>query len=328
MTTHPQSHQKWFVGVDVGGTKISTILVDNDFKEHGQLTVTTDLANPDYTLTSIISAIEKTLARAGVHRDEVVAIGLGVPGQVDAQSGTVTLAANLNWYDFPAGELLSGALGVPCFLENDVRVAALEIYRHVSHEGIESLAYVNIGTGVAAGLILEGRLYRGAHGMAGEIGHIVIEPDGLTCKCGARGCLETIAAGPAIARAGQEAALQQTDSLLAGHTPVSTQYVYEAAQAGDRTALELTRRVGQTMGRALQALVMSYDVERIILGGGVTRAGDTFLQPILETWTNLRHGSPLAESLLQTNMIHLSNPNQNMGAWGAATLANHHMRHL
>ncbi|MCB0210245.1 MAG: ROK family protein [Anaerolineae bacterium] len=328
MTTHSQATPKWLVGVDVGGTKISTLLVDNDFNERGQLTVATDLTNPDYTLTGIISAVEKTLARGGVHRDEVAAIGLGVPGQVDDQSGTVTLAANLNWYDFPAGELLSGALGVPCFLENDVRVAALEAYRHLRHDDITSLAYVNIGTGVAAGLILEGRLYRGAHGMAGEIGHIIIEPDGLACKCGARGCLETRAAGPAIARAGQEAAQQQTDSRLANHTKVTTQHVYEAAQAGDTAALYLTRRVGRYLGQALQALVMSYDIERIILGGGVTRAGDAFLQPIIESWTHLRQNSPLAEALLQPNMIHLADPSRNMGAWGAAALAEHHIKHL
>ena len=321
MTTSPQTTEPWYIGVDVGGTNINTLLVDKDFNEHTQLTVATDLTNPDYTLTAIIAAVEKTLARAGLPRTEIAALGMGVPGQVDPKEGVVNLAANLNWYDFPAGELLSGALGMPCFLENDVRAAAWGAYRLGSHPGIEHLAYVNIGTGVAAGLILGGQLYRGAHGMAGEIGHIVVEPAGTACKCGAQGCLETIVAGPAIARAGREAAQQQPNSLLAGCTPLTTQHVYDAAQAGDAVAVALTNRVGQYLGRALQAVVMSYDVERIVLGGGVTRSGQAFLQPILAAWQQLRQSSPLAEAMLNPDMLILADPNRNMGAWGAAALA-------
>ncbi|MCB0166347.1 MAG: ROK family protein [Anaerolineae bacterium] len=321
MTTSSQTTEPWFIGVDVGGTKISTLLVDKDFNEHTQLTVATDLTNPDYTLTGIIAAIEKTLARAGLRRSEIAALGMGVPGQVDPQEGVVNLAANLNWYDFPAGELLAGALSIPCFLENDVRAAAWGAYRLGNHPGLKHLAYINIGTGVAAGLILDGQLYRGAHGMAGEIGHMVVEPEGLACKCGAQGCLETIVAGPAVARAGQEAARQRPDSLLAGCAPLTTQHVYDAAQAGDAAALEVTNRVGQVLGRALQAVVMSYDVERIILGGGVTHAGQPFLQPILAAWQQLRHSSPLAQALLKPDMLVLADPTRNMGAWGAAALA-------
>ncbi|HEY1012446.1 MAG TPA: ROK family protein, partial [Herpetosiphonaceae bacterium] len=189
----------YVVGVDVGGTKIATLLVDQRRQVCGHLTVATDLTSPQHTLTCIIDAIRATLRQGNVEPERLRAIGLGIPGQVVPTTGVVKLAVNLGWDAMPVGALINAAFGVPCVLENDVRAAAWGLYRMGHVDDAQSLAYVSIGTGIAAGLVLDGRVYRGWSGMAGEIGHSCVDPSGPRCACGQHGCLEAMAAGPAIA---------------------------------------------------------------------------------------------------------------------------------
>jgi glucokinase len=183
------------------------------------------------------------------------------------------------------------------------------------------MAYVSVGTGIAAGLILDGRLYRGAHNFAGEIGHLVIAPNGPRCRCGNRGCLEALAAGPAITRMAEEAVRTSGDTALARHRPVTVAAVYQAAREGDAAAGAIARKVGRYLALALQQLIMAYDVERIVIGGGVSRNGGAFLQPILEELARLRERSALTGEMLQPDMIQLLPPDYDSGAWGAVILA-------
>lgn len=317
----PSDKPHWFVGVDIGGTKVDTLLVDAHFIPRAALTFTTDLSSPQHTLDGIRHAIQATLQAAQVRLTAVAAIGLGVPGQIEPATGMVNLAVNLKWDRFPAGELLTAALAVPCFLENDVRTAALGVYRFANADGAQNIAYVSIGTGVSAGLILQGRLYRGVHGMAGEFGHIVVDPSGPRCNCGARGCLETFIAGPALARLGQQAAQEAPTTLLHTYPSITAQEIYRAAQAGDSVAWAIVEQAGAYLGRALQQLIMFYDVEWIVLGGGVARAGEAFLQPIIREWQRQRQLSPLAQTLLRPEMLHLVDPHQHIGTLGAVALA-------
>ncbi|MEZ4736568.1 MAG: ROK family protein [Caldilineaceae bacterium] len=312
---------RWFVGVDIGGTKVDTLLVDAAFTPRSALTFSTALTSPMATLRGIEAAICETLAKAEVDLKNVTAIGLGVPGQVEPQRGVVNLAVNLNWDHFPAGELLATNLGVPCFLENDVRAAALGVYRFSNPAAFQHIAYVSIGTGVSAGLILQGRLYRGVHGMAGEFGHSLADPNGPRCNCGAYGCLETFIGGPAIARLGRQAAQTEAETLLQQSASLTAKEVYAAAQAGDIAAGHIVEQAGVYLGRALQQLIMFYDVEWIVLGGGVARAGDTFLQPLLREWERQRAFSALAQTMLRPAMLHLVDPDQHIGTWGAVAVA-------
>lgn len=320
---HPPQNKpaRWFVGVDIGGTKVDTLLVDEAFTPHSALTFATDLTSPTATLYGIRTAIQETLGAANAALSDVVAIGLGVPGQVDPQRGLVNLAVNLNWDHFPAGELLSAIVGVPCFLENDVRAAALGVYRFSNSEAMQTIAYVSIGTGVSAGFILQGRLYRGVHGMAGEFGHITADPNGPRCNCGAYGCLETFIAGPALARLGRQAAQTEAHTLLHQSSSITAREVYAAAEAGDEAARRIIEQAGCYLGRALQQLIMFYDVEGIVLGGGVARAGAAFYQPIVREWQRRRQTSPLAQALLRPEMLHLVDPQQRIGTWGAIAVA-------
>jgi glucokinase len=318
------SHKPLLVGADVGGTKVSVLVVDGHNNVLGQATRPTPLDSPEGTLEGIVSAIESALREAGASLSDVSRLGVGIPGHVNHETGVVRQAVNLGWDEVHVGEWLSERLGVGCVLDNDVRLAALGVQRYLRQQGNKSadnLAYIGVGTGIAAGLILDGRLYRGAHAMAGEIGHMIIEPGGALCACGARGCLETLASGPAIARMGEEAGLATKGAGLTGYGPPSAEDVYRAARQGDEGALAITRRVGSYLALAAQQLIVAYDMECIVFGGGVSREGDTFLRPILEALARLREASALTGEMLGPDDISVLPPDYEAGAWGAVILA-------
>lgn len=320
LTTSSSSRTFW-VGVDVGGTKVAATVADQHLKAVGQAIIPTDLTSPAHTVQSITAAVHQALQTAEIPLSCVTAIGVGVPGKVYVESGGVESAVNLKWQKLPLGELLSAQLGVPCFIENDTRLAALGSYQLLHETAVQNLAYVTIGTGIAAGLVLQGKLYRGTHNMAGEIGHMVIEPQGPRCLCGNLGCLESLAAGPAIAKAAQQAVAASQKTILSSVHPLTAQTVFQAAQTGDKVSTQIIEQTGQYLGRAFQMLVMAYDVDRIILGGGVSQAGEALLQPILQEWQRQCRESALAAQLLKPDLLHLLPPNFNAGVWGGIVLA-------
>ena len=311
------------VGVDVGGTKVAVLVVDRGYRVLSQFTTPTILDSPQASLDNIVKAVQHGVEQADADLDRVAALGLGVPGRVDALTGLVRRAVNLGWEELPVGEYLRAQLGVPCFLENDVTLAAVGARHYMGGppgSASRNMAYLSVGTGIAAGLVLDGHVYRGAHGMAGEIGHMVIEPGGPLCQCGAHGCLEAMAAGPAIARLGEQAA-SSGETLLHRYTPVTAESVYHAAREGDAAANAIVEQVSRYLALALQQLIVAYDVECIVFGGGVSREGDTFLRPILAELARLRDRSVLTGEMIQTEMIRLLPPDYHAGAWGAVILA-------
>ena len=310
----------WLVGVDVGGTTVSTVLLDESLRAHGELTVDTDLSSADNTMLGIANAIEETLAFGDGSRT-LAAIGLGIPGQQDAANGIVRIAVNLHWYDYPLVARLTERFGVPCVIENDVRVATLGVYRFDNPAGDQDLAYISIGTGLATGVILEGKLLRGRHGLAGEFGHVIIDPKGPLCNCGAHGCLETLVSATAVVRRAREALAQGATGALALLAPLTARSVYDAAAAGDRAALQIVDDVGTELARSLRSVVLAYDVDSVVLGGGVTRAGDRYLAPIIAEWLRQQETSALARALLRPEILRIADPTRNLGAWGAAALA-------
>jgi len=323
-TNSHKTHKQLLVGADVGGTKVSVLVVDGFNNVLGQANQPTSLDSPEDTLAGIVSTIMSAMQNAEASLSDVVRLGVGIPGHVIHETGVVRQAVNLGWEEVRVGEWLSTRLGVRCMLDNDVKLAALGVQRYLRQLGDKSadnLAYISVGTGIAAGLILDGRLFRGAHAMAGEIGHMIIEPGGALCACGARGCLETLASGPAIARMGEEAALATRGAGLGGYGPVSAEDVYRAAREGDEAALAITRRVGSYLALAAQQLIVAYDMECIVFGGGVSRDGDAFLRPILEALARLREGSALTGEMLALGDISVLPPDYEAGAWGAVILA-------
>lgn len=302
------------LGLDIGGTKIAGLLADS----HDQTLAFATAATPNDDPTRLVQAasmlIADLLAQANLTAVDLSAVGVGIPGRVDTETGAVATAVNLNLDHYPLGAALADRIGVPVVVENDVRAAAVGAYHHLFPEDpTRSLAYLNLGTGVSAGLVLNGRLYRGRHGMAGEIGHIIIEPGGKQCNCGQYGCLETVIAGPALG--------ELATAVLASTTPLSPAALYHAAANGDITAVAHLKHITQTVAFAIQWLALTYDVDQIVLGGGVTHIGAPFLDPVLAALDQLRIDSPLLQTMLPSGMVQVLPASLNAGIWGAIRLA-------
>ena len=321
MPSDIRSPQGYYLGVDVGGSKVAVFVLDTDGHEIRQLVFTTRLSAAQETVNGIIDAVRQTLDDAGVALSEVLAAGFGIPGRVDPDSGTVQTAVNLKWENMPVGAQLNRALGIPCFLENDVRMAALGLQRHARYANVKYLAYLSVGTGIAAGIVLDGKLYRGQHGMAGEIGHIVILPDGPLCSCGAHGCLESLAAGPAIARRAYQAVALFPGTNLLQSDPFTAESIFYWAAQGDAAALSILDDTGRYLAQALQMMVMAYDIDLIVLGGGVARSGDLLLYAILLHIHHQRENSALAHEMLRPEMFQLAPTGYEAALWGGVVLA-------
>jgi glucokinase len=312
--------RSYLAGVDVGGTTVTTQLVDEQLRPVHETTVATDTSSPDATLESIVHGIDLTLREAQVTHG-LAGIGLGVPGQVDPVDCVSLMAVNLFWYGYPVGARLRDRFGVPIALENDVRAAALGVYQFDNPTNSQDLVYVSIGTGVAAGIVLSGQLLHGRNNLAGEVGHFIVDPEGPPCNCGARGCLETLVSATAVIRMARAAVSAGEPTVLASCEPLNAKAVYDAAAAGDPVAQQIVAGVGTRLGIALRNVIMAYDVDTVVLGGGVTRAGDRYLQPILAEWARQGETSAFARATLLPTRLRLADPSRNMGAWGAAALA-------
>lgn len=318
---HPDGSRPLLVGVDIGGTKIAVLVVDREGAVRAREVAPTAVGPQDHAADTVADVVERALSTAGATMDDVAAVGVGVPGRVDPLTGTVTLAFNLGWSDLSLGDQLEARLGRPCLLENDVRAAALGLHKRHFVGGLDDLAYVAVGTGVSAGVILRGQLHRGARGLAGEIGHVIAQPDGPPCSCGERGCLETLISGPAIARQARAAVASGAATTLAGVADPTAVAVYEAVAANDEVAIGIADAVGRHLAWAVHLLVMTYDIERVVLGGGVSHAGAPFVEPVLRELDRLRRTSDLAREQLAPGVVELLPAGADAGAWGAVTIA-------
>jgi glucokinase len=316
------------VGVDIGGTKTAILVTASDGTVQARTVAPSAVGRPDRAADAIAALVLAALADASAAPEDVIALGVGVPGRVDRDRGHVTLAANLDWHDLPLGPRLEARLGIPTIVENDVRAAALGLHRRRLFGSVESLALLSVGTGISAGVVLDGVLHRGSLGLAGEIGHAIIEPGGPRCACGNRGCFEAVAAGPAIVartlsgRAarrnglGSAAATESDERQLTG-----ADAVFAAAAAGDEVAAAVIEATGRAIAWGIHLLALAYDVERIVLGGGVSHAGEPFMAGIRRELDRYRAASPLAAEVLRPDLVHLLPPGADAGVWGAVTIA-------
>jgi glucokinase len=316
-----QAHDRdLLVGVDVGGSKIAVLVVDGDLEIRGRLVVPTPVGSPDTAADHIAATVAAALETAGVGVERVAAVGVGVPGRVDPDNGVVSLAVNLGWQRLPLRDQLERRLGVPCAIENDVRAAAAGIRERRLLGEVEDFVYLSVGTGISAGVVLGGQLYRGTRGLAGEVGHIVVDADGPVCSCGLRGCLEMLASGPAIARLADDAIRSGRQSTLATCPTITAIDVHAAAATGDALAAEIVADAGRVLARAIHGLVMTYDVERVIVGGGIAGAGRPFLASIETALDTTRASSELAAEMLEPGIVELLPDGSDTGAWGAITV--------
>ena len=332
MLTEPGTGQPWsapvvepskveaaiVLGIDIGGTKTAAMVVDAADRVLGRAERPTDRGAPARVAAEVARA---AMSGAGLPMTSLRAVGVAVPGDVDARTGTVRLAVNLDALDLPLADLLAQVLGVPCFVEHDARAAATWLAARPGVTG--DLAYLSIGTGIAAGVVLDGLPLAGDNGLAGEIGHCVADPDGPMCPCGLRGCLEAIASGPAVARAAQtalDAGELSTLRDLAPGVPITAEAVYGAAERGDALALRVTATAAAAIGRAVRSLVLSYGVAKVVIGGGPSRAGDAFTRPLVRSLEEERSVSALVRRAF-LGTVEVLPPDAQPTSWGAITVA-------
>jgi glucokinase len=268
------------IGIDVGGTKVAGLAVGCDA---GEVLGREIERSPAADADAVVEAIVRVGLDLRAASPEAAAVGIGAAAMVDFD-GVVRAAPNVAWRDLPLAERVRAAVGLPVVVDNDGNVAAWGEFRFGAGRGASNLLMVTVGTGIGGGIVAGGRLFRGAHGFAAEIGHVIVEPNGPLCGCGNRGCWEQVASGRAIGRMGREAALEHPESLileLAGGdvTQVHGPVVTEAATRGDPMAREILSEVGRRLGEGIAGLVNVLDPELVVVGGGAVTAGDLLLEP-------------------------------------------------
>lgn len=304
------------IGIDVGGTKINAFRVARD----GEILDRKNIPTPADDAEAMLAQMAD-LARAML-TDDVIAVGVGAAGLVDAADGVLRFAPNLPWRDLPIAARLRESLGLPCQVDNDASMAAYGEFRFGAGRGYLHLLLVTVGTGIGGGIVSDGRLFRGAHGFASEIGHIIVEPGGPRCGCGNLGCWEQVGAGRAIDRLGREAAREHPRSALvqlAGGDPekVTGRLVTQAAQEGDDAAIAVLDTVGRRLGQGIAGLVNVLDPQIVVVGGGAIVAGDLLLDPAREAFIDAVE-APEHRPRVPIVAAQLGN---DAGAVGAATLA-------
>lgn len=273
------------LALDFGGTKHAAAVVAPG--ERQWLKYQKAFALPGADAKSDIE-IMRSLAQDLLPGEKPAAIGVSFGGPVEANTGTVRLSHHVpGWENVPLKELLSVEFGVPVSVDNDANVAALGEHRFGAGQGCDSLLYITVSTGVGGGWILNGCPWRGAEGMAGEIGHMVVEPSGPLCLCGKHGCVERLASGPYIARKAQEQLLSQPGqgqllrTLCQGNLEaITAQMVSQAAAQGDKIALAVLETASWALGVAIGNVANLINPQRFVLGGGVMAAGDRFWEVI------------------------------------------------
>jgi len=269
-----------WVGVDVGGTKVLAGVLGDD----GIILGTARRQTPGRRVDARM--VEDALTEAVhevAHGRELTAVGIAAAGFVDARGERVRFAPHLPWLDEPVRDRLSRRWGVPVLLENDATAAAYAEATYGAARGVDDVIVVTMGTGIGGGIVLGGRVHRGLNGMAGEFGHMQVVPDGLPCECGSRGCWEQYSSGSALvrfARAGMGSMPTMMEEQCAGNPDFLTgPMVTEAAEAGDLLARDAFTHVGEWLGIGLANLVAAFDPECVVVGGGVSAAGDRLLEP-------------------------------------------------
>jgi glucokinase len=270
------------VGIDVGGTKIAGGVVD----EQGKILATARRESPATDTDAIERDIEDLVAELRVDHD-IVAVGVGAAGFVDSKRSTVLFAPNLAWRDEPLRADLEKRINLPVVIENDANAAAWGEFTFGAGEDVQDTLLVTVGTGVGGGIVLNGQLHRGAFGVAAEIGHMRVVPDGRICGCGNRGCWEQYASGTALVRDTREQASQ--GSLIARSLVdraggvvdgINGPLITEAAREGDSFAREQLASLGKWLGEGIASLTAVLDPAVVVIGGGVSEAGELLLEPV------------------------------------------------
>lgn len=300
------------IGIDIGGTKVLAVRVEED----GTVVARTRTSTPRDADDLAGAAVG---AARSVWDDTAAAVGVGLAGLVRWPDGDFVWGPHVAGTEVPVRGRMEEELGVPVAVDNDANVAAWGELRHGAARGARHVLVVTLGTGIGGAIVVDGAIYRGGS-FAGEWGHMQYDPGGILCDCGKRGCWETVASGPALVRLAREAISLNPDSSFARRLaagPLSGERITAAADAGDEIARGLVAQVGAELGRGLASLIAVFDPELVVVGGGLGSVGESLVGPARRIAADRLHGG--AHRLLPPILVAELGPDA--GAIGAATLA-------
>lgn len=312
------------IGMEVIEDRIVALMVNTEAKIMARVKTNidaTEIGKP--VIKKIIGTIDEVIKKSGKTKSEVKAIGMGITGLIDAETGIAKFSPNINWKDIPIKKLVEEEFGIKTFVDNDGKTTALGEYRFGSGKGTQNLVYISIGQGLGSGIIIDGRIYRGANWMAGEIGHIVVDLNGPRCRCGNRGCLETFTSERVMVSHAIAAIKQGRKTLiaqLAGNEvdKITSKIIFQAADKKDELARDIIEEAGEYLGVAIANVINSFDPGVIILGGESAQF-DNFnlmLEPARKTAVKHTFGGRMRKPKVLITELGDDSP-----AIGAATLA-------
>jgi glucokinase len=317
----------YYIGIDLGGTNIKAALVNT---ENGEISQTTSIPTHaregyDAVIAQMGVLVDRIIGEAKLEKSVIGGVGIGVPGAIDMDRGRTLFLPNLpgQWRNVALASTLTGHAGLPARIINDARAMTVAEWKFGAGKGVETVACYTLGTGIGGGLIINGQLHLGIGGGAGELGHVTIDMHGPKCGCGANGCVEAYASGPAIAAMGMKAVVQGATTRIAelcdnDLNRITPELICQAAIEGDSIAKDIYEQAGFYIGVAIASIVTAVNPRKVVIGGGVAAAGEVILDPIRRTvqtrvcLTDLKH--------VQVVMAELGN---NAGLIGAAFWAKH-----
>lgn len=311
------------IGIDLGGTTTKFAFLDMDGNILSQWRIPTDISDDgSHIVSNINKSILARMAKEDFTADDFLGIGMGTPGSVNRETGEVAGAFNLNWKKAqPVRQQIQEAVGLPFFLENDANSAALGEFWQGAGSDANNVVFVTLGTGVGGGVIADGHLIHGVNGGGGEIGHITVKPNGFLCTCGKRGCLERYASATGIVNVALEMADQfdgtsQLKEQIESGQNISSKTVFFLADHGDILANQVVNEVCKYLGLALSHVGNTLNPENIIIGGGVSNAGNTLLHSTTKYFQD--NAFPAVRNSTKLKLAQLGN---DAGVIGAASLA-------
>lgn len=320
----------YFIGCDVGGTNMRAAVVNSESGEVQNLTVYPTNAHEGHetVLSRMAALFKKLIEKSDLSKKDISGIGIGIPGKLDVERGITHFITNLpgHWINVPVAGTIQTLTGIPTFILNDVRSITWGELKFGAGRGCSSMILYAIGTGIGGGVVIDGRLILGNTGQAGEVGHMTIVPDGTLCNCGKRGCLEQYSSGPAIRAAAIKAVAHGATTILGEMVDfdlnrITPQTVYEAAIKGDSIAMDIYRQAGKYLGIAIGNSIAQLEPERVVIGGGVAKAGDLLFQPIREEINRIASLAPIEN--IQIVPAELGN---NAGVIGASMWAQYKVK--
>ncbi|MDZ7673411.1 MAG: ROK family protein [Halanaerobiales bacterium] len=312
----------YYIGIDIGGTKILTALADKEGKIINKAQNPTEAdQGRDVIINNIKDTIDRVINNSKVKNEDIYKIGLGTPGPLDLKKGKIIENSNLSWKDVPIVKILEKATGIPVILENDANAAGLGESFFGAGRGADNVVYITISTGIGGGVIIDEKIFHGK-GNAAEIGHMTLIPDSeFQCGCGNYGCFEAVASGTAIAKRGKEVIKENKSGLIYKYSEgdidnIEAPLIAAAARDGDQDAVEIYKLTGRLLGVGIANVVNLFDPEIIVLGGGVMHAEDLFIDELKKS---------LKERALKSNLKNLQIKNaklgKNAGVMGAIAVA-------